>query len=169
MPLVGVDAAVGEEADEMEGAALLLREGHGAEQGRVGEETAVGYGGVDAGHVHADDATGAQVEVADFAVAHLAVGEADEMLGGAQEGVGVVAQEHVVGGLAGLGYGVAMGFGSVAPAVEDGQDDWFGHGCDFTWWRGYPPPGGYFAWKVSCFITLRLGMSAKYSFEKGYR
>jgi hypothetical protein len=38
-------------------------------------------GGVDAGHVHADDAAGAEVEMADFAVAHLSVGQADEVFG----------------------------------------------------------------------------------------
>ena len=91
MALVGVDAAVGEEADEVEGSSLLRGEFVGADEGGVGEEGAVEDGGVDAGHVHADDAAGAEVEVADFAVAHLAVGEADEVLAGAEEGVGVVA------------------------------------------------------------------------------
>ena len=55
------------------------------------KKAAVEDGGVDAGHVHADDAAGAEVEVADFAVAHLAVGETDEVFAGAEEGVGVVA------------------------------------------------------------------------------
>jgi len=110
--------------------AVLLVPGsevHGLEQGRVGEEAAVGDGGVDAGHVHADDAAGAEVEVADLGIAHLAVGEADEVLAGAEEGVGEVAQEPVVDRFAGLGYGVAVGLGAVAPAVEDGEDDGFGH------------------------------------------
>ena len=65
--------------------------------------------------------------MADLGVAHLAVGQADEVLAGAEEGAGVVAEEGVVDGLAGLGDGVAMSFGAVAPAVEDGEDDWFGH------------------------------------------
>ncbi len=114
----------------MKRSAVLLVPGsevHGPEKGGVGEEAAVGDGGVDAGHVHADDAAGAEVEVADFGVAHLAVGEADEVLAGAEEGVGEVAQEPVVDGFAGLGYGVAVDLGAVAPAVEDGEDDGFGH------------------------------------------
>ena len=65
--------------------------------------------------------------MADFGVAHLAVGEADEVLAGAEEGVGIVAEELVVDGFAGLGDGVAVGLGAVAPAVEDGEDDGFGH------------------------------------------
>ncbi len=70
--------------------------------------------------------------MADFAVAHLAVGESDEVFAGAEEGVRVVAQEAVVGWLAGLCDGVAVGLGAIAPAVEDGEDDGFGHA-----WQGY--------------------------------
>ncbi len=124
---LGVDAAVGDEADEVQGVAALGCVVHGLDEGGVLEELAGGDGGVDAGDVHADDAAGAEVEVADFGVAHLAVGEADEVVAGADEGVGVVAEESVVGGLARKGDGVGVGFGAVSPAVEDGQDDrWFG-------------------------------------------
>jgi len=117
MALVGVNATVGEETDEVERSSLLTGEFVGADQGGVGVEGAVEDGGVDAGHVHADDAAGTEVEVADFAVAHLAVGEADEVLAGTEEGVGVVAEEAVVGGFAGLGDGVAVGLGAISPAV----------------------------------------------------
>ncbi len=75
------------------------------------KKLAVHDGGVDAGHVHADDSSGAEVEMADFGVAHLAVGEADEVLAGAEEGVGVFAEELVVGGFAGESDGVAVGLG----------------------------------------------------------
>ena len=118
--LVRVDSAVGEEADEVERPSLLGGELAGSDEDRVGVEAAVADGGVDAGHVHADDAAGAEVEVADFAVAHLAVGEADEVLAGADEGVGEVAQELVVGRFARERDGVAERVGAVTPAVEDG-------------------------------------------------
>ncbi len=104
----------------------------GADEGGVGVEGAVENGSVDAGHVHADDAAGAEVEMADLGVAHLAVGQADEVLAGAEEGVGVLAEELVVGGFAGLCDGVAVGFGAVTPAVKDGKDYRFGHA-----WSGY--------------------------------
>ncbi len=68
-----------------------------------------------------DDAAGADVEVADFAVAHLAFGKADGGAGGLDQGVGEFAQEFVVSGFAREGDGVALGFGAVAPAVEDGE------------------------------------------------
>ncbi len=124
---VGVDAAVRQEADEVKRPASLPCEVHGSEEGGVGEEGAVGDSGVDAGHVHADDPAGAEVEVADLGVAHLAVREADEVVASAKEGVGEVAEELVVDGFAGLCDGVAVGLGAVAPAVEDGEDDGFGH------------------------------------------
>ncbi len=111
----------------MKTAAALLREVHGGEEGGVSEEAAVGDGGIDAGHVHADDASGAEVEMADFRVAHLSVGKADEVFTGAEEGVGVLGEELVVDGLACLGDGVAVGLGAVAPAVKDGEDDGFRH------------------------------------------
>ena len=121
--LVRVDASVGEQADHVECSSLLRGEFAGASQGGVSVETAVGDGGVDAGHVHANDASGAEVEVSNLGVAHLAIGEADEVLTGADEGVREVAKELVVGGLAGECDGVAGGFGAVAPAVEDGEYD----------------------------------------------
>ena len=50
------------------------------------------------------------------------------MFAGAEEGVGIVAEECVVGGLAGLGDGVAVGLGAITPSVEDGEDyRCFGH------------------------------------------
>ena len=94
MALVGVDAAIGEEAEEVEGAAILSGELHGAERGWgpvKKEPSAMAL--VDAGHVHADDASGAEVEVADLGVAHLAIGEADEVFAGAEQGVGELAEE----------------------------------------------------------------------------
>ena len=113
----------------------------GAGQGGVGIEGAVEDGGVDAGHVHADDAAGTEVEVAYLGVAHLTVGETDEVIAGLQECVGVFAEKLVVDGLAGLGYGVAVGLGAIAPAVQDGENDGFGHALSgykirlpLEWW-----------------------------------
>lgn len=61
MALVGVDAAVGQEADEMEGSTFLTGELIGASESGVGVEGAVEDGGVDAGHVHADDSSRSQI------------------------------------------------------------------------------------------------------------
>ena len=92
------------------------------------EELAVLDHQLDAGAVHVHDAAGADVEVADFAVAHLPVGQADEVAAGVNERVGILAQQAVVGRLAGERDGVGLGFGAVSPAVEDDEDERFGTG-----------------------------------------
>ena len=78
---------------------------------------------VDARDVHLHNAACADVQVADFAVAHLPVGQADEVLGGADERVGKLAQQLVVGGLSGQRDGVVGGFSAVAPSVKDGENE----------------------------------------------
>ena len=123
MLLVGVDAAVGDQAEEMKLASAFAGALHGLDDGRVLLEFAGGDGHVDAGDVHLHDAAGADVEVAHFAVAHLPVGQADEMLRRANQCVGELAEELVVGGLAGQGNGVVGGFGTIAPSVEDGENE----------------------------------------------
>jgi len=96
----------------------------GGEDG-ITEEALVGDRGVDARHVHADDAARAEVEMAYFGVSHLAVGESDEVLAGTDERVGIGGQKLVVGRLSREGDGVAVGLGAVTPAVEDGENDRF--------------------------------------------
>ena len=123
--LVRVDSAVGDEAEDVESVVILCRELNRVGEDGVGEEAAVLDGGVAAGDVHVDDAPGAEVEVADLGVTHLPVGEADVVLAGADEGVGVGAEEVVVGGFTGESDGVSIGLGAVTPAVEDGEDDRF--------------------------------------------
>ncbi len=127
MALVRVNSAVREQADEVKRSSLLRSEVVGANQRWVGVKRAVEDGGVDARHVHPHDAACAEVEMAYFGVPHLPVGEPDKMFAGAEQRVGIVAKERVVGGLAGLSDGVAVGLGAIAPAVEDSENDGFGH------------------------------------------
>jgi hypothetical protein len=122
-----VDSAVGEQADEMEGSSFLAREVDGVGECGIGEEAAIGDGSVNAGHVHAHDASRAEIEMAHFGVAHLAVRQTNVVVAGTEESVGVGREEPVVRGLAGERDGVAVSLGAVAPAVEDGEDDGFWH------------------------------------------
>src|SRR5208283_1376417 len=116
---VGMHTAIAEQADEVELA--LAAALHGLLEERDLIELLVGDEEINAGDIHVHDAAGADVEVADFAVAHLAHGEADGGAGGLDEGVGKSAEKFVVGGFAGQGDGIALGFGAVAPAIEDGE------------------------------------------------
>ena len=88
----------------------------------MGEEFAVLDHQVDAGDVHVNDAAGADVEMPNFAVAHLPFGQADRRPAGLNQRVGIFAQQAVVVGLARERDGVGFGFGAVSPAVEDDED-----------------------------------------------
>ncbi len=121
---VRVHAAVAHKPDQVQlmAAAAL----HRFEQQRLAEEFAARDQLIDARDVHLDDAPGADIQMAHFAIAHLPFGQADVRAGGVNQRVGKILQQPVVVGLAGEGDGVAFCFGAIAPAVEDGQHDWFG-------------------------------------------
>jgi hypothetical protein len=125
--LVRVDAAIGDKAEEMKLAVAVTSAAlgvlHGCDDGGIPLELVFGDQLVDAGDIHVNDAASAEVEMADFAVPHLAVGQADEVLRRADKGVGILAEELVVGGLAGESDGVVGGFSTVAPSVKDGENE----------------------------------------------
>src|SRR5208282_504656 len=85
---------------------------------------------VDASDVHVNDAPRPNIEMSNFAVAHLPLGEANKWSAGMNQRVGILAQQAVVSRFARQGNGVSLGFGAVSPAVEDNEDEWFrtGHG-----------------------------------------
>ena len=100
------------------------------------EEFAVLDHQIDARDVHVHDAAGADVEVADFAVAHLAFGQPDKRAAGVNQRVGILAQQAVVGWLARERDGIGFGFGAISPAVEDDENERFrtGHKFAFSSW-----------------------------------
>jgi len=95
----------------MQLAAALLRTLHGSHDGWVLVELIRCDQGVDARNVHLHNAACANVQVADFAVAHLPVGQADKVVGGMDQRVGKLAQQFVVGGFIGQRDGVVGGLG----------------------------------------------------------
>jgi hypothetical protein len=123
MVQVRMDAAIAQKTEKVE----LTRAAafHGFEKQGLARKFASGDELIDSCAVHVNDAAGADIQVADFAVAHLSDGKADGRTGGLDQRVGEIFQDAVVVGLAREGDGVAFGFGAVAPAVEDGEDDRF--------------------------------------------
>ena len=103
---------------------------HGSDQRRVGKEVAVLDHQVDAGDVHVNDASGADIQMPDLTVPHLSFGQTHKRPAGMNQRVGIFPQQAVVGGLARESDGVGFGFGSVAPSVENDKNKWFrtGHG-----------------------------------------
>src|SRR6266568_7353819 len=95
---------------------------HGAEQYGMLKEFAILDHQLDAGRIHVDDASGADVQVSDFAVTHLIVRQADILAAGMNQRIGILAQQAVVNRLAGKSDGIGFSFGTVAPAVEDDED-----------------------------------------------
>jgi hypothetical protein len=115
----GVDAAVGDEAHQVQAAA---RAGAGRLAGgpqyRVLEEAAVGDRVVDPGQVLLDDRSRTEVEVPHFGVAHLAVGQADIAPAGRQRRVWATLPEIVEDRRRGQADRVSRAGRRQAPAVE---------------------------------------------------
>ena len=128
MFLVGMDAAIGAEAEDVESGVVFFDVVDGFEEGFILEEAAVVAFADAAGDAHGflvDDAACADVLVADFGVSHDAGGESDIFAGGLVEDVGVVAHEAVIDGVFGEFdgvVGVLFGVGVLAPAVADDED-----------------------------------------------
>jgi hypothetical protein len=128
---VGVDAAVGDEADEVE--APARSGGDGFLENFIAGERAVADGKVDAGEFLIDDATGAEVEVANLGISHLSFGEADLKTAGLESAPGVISVKAIVDGGFGEKGGVALFFGTGAaggvdaPTVANQKKNRLGH------------------------------------------
>ena len=83
---MAVDAAVGHQADQVKGRVIVDGGLYRADEGGVFKEVAVRNGFGNARELLIDDATRADIRVADLAVAHLPVGQADIHAGGADIG-----------------------------------------------------------------------------------
>ena len=103
---MGVDATIGDEADEVK--ALAGRGGDSFLQNLVFREGAVTDGEVDAGEFLVNDAAGAEVEVADLGISHLALGQADLQAAGLESAPGIVLIETVVDRCFGEEGGIAL-------------------------------------------------------------
>ncbi len=133
MGLIRMHATIGNQSEQMKLAATRARVLHGIEQHRMLEEFAILDHELDARRIHMHDSSRADVQVPDFAVAHLAVRQADVRATGLNQRVGILAQQAVVSGLAGKRDCVGFGFGAISPAVEDDEDERFesSHKCSF--------------------------------------
>jgi len=134
--LVGVHASVRDEAEEVQLASAFAGQLQGMQDRRMVEELAASNQVIDACDVHVDDAASADVQVTDFAVAHLSVWQADEMIGSVQKRVWIFRKQLVVDRLAGQRNRVVLNLRAVAPPVEDGEYDGPGSGLRWGWdWR----------------------------------
>ena len=130
MCLLRVHTAIGYQPEKMQPAASGAGVFHGSHERWIGKEVAVLNHQVNAGDVHVDDASGSNIQVANFAVTHLAFRQTDKRPARVNQRIGIFAQQAIVGGLARKRDGVGFGFGAVAPSIEDDEHKWFrtGHG-----------------------------------------
>ncbi len=121
MGVVGVDSAVRKEPGQVEPASCGLGPGDTVEEHGVGEEIAIRDRLADPGQVLVDDPSRADVQVPDFRVPHLPLGESHRHAGGTDVGTGVVgAEARHVGGPR-LDDGIVLTLGADPPTVQDHQ------------------------------------------------
>ena len=113
-----VYAAGGGESHEVEFFAVLFGVGVGSDDFGVREDGAVGAGAVDFDEVLIDDASGTDVEVTDFRVSHLTVGESDVFAAGEELRVGIFGFKLVHERSGSLKDDIAVGMIADSPAVK---------------------------------------------------
>ncbi|GBQ81678.1 hypothetical protein AA14337_2122 [Acetobacter malorum DSM 14337] len=95
MILMCMHATGGDKAEQMAGAAGFFqgvdKAGHGSTSGHA----AILNGGGDAWQFLHDDAARADIQVPDFGIAHLAVGQANIFPAGAQEAAGTIFPQRI--------------------------------------------------------------------------
>ena len=126
--LVAVNAAIGQQAHEVHGFAGSDGFIHSGADGRVLEELAVADRFGHAGEVLIHHAAGAEVHVADFGVAHLAVRQADVHAAARDQAVRHGGPQTVQYGLLRRKDGVGFRALTVTEAVENNQDQRFRRG-----------------------------------------
>ena len=125
--IVAVDAAVGKQAHQVEGAPLFLAVFHGRHKFRVLEEVTVLDGLGDPGQLLVDNAAGANIGMAYLRVAHLAIGQSHIHARGADEGVGIGRQDLIqIGGIGSLNR-VAILIGVITETIHNQECYGFFH------------------------------------------
>ena len=118
---VRVDAALGDEPEQVDVAAALLRTLECREKSRILEEGAVADRGVHPLEVLEEDPAGSDRQMADLGVAHLPGRQADRLAGGRESRLRILGPEPVEDGRLRELDGIAGTARRAAPAVEDDE------------------------------------------------
>jgi hypothetical protein len=130
---MAVHAAVADESQEMQPPPRLPGTGEGVPHDGIVIQRALGECLGNAGQILINDASGAEIEVAHFRIAHLALGQADIQAAGAQAAMRVSRQEMIVKRRLAQHGGIAVAFGAFgraridAPTVADDENDRIRH------------------------------------------
>src|SRR5437588_12484519 len=124
MGLIRVHASVREQAKEVQFPSAGARILHSLQQNGMLKEFAVLNHQFDARRIHVDDSSGADVQVANFAISHLSFRQSHERPASLNKRVGIFTQQAVINWFTGQRDRVGFSFGSITPAVEDDEDEW---------------------------------------------
>ena len=116
-----MDAAFGDEPEQMDVAPTRFRALEGAEKRRILEQGAVADRGVHPLQILEEDPTGPDRQMADLGVAHLPGRQADRLAGSREGGVRVLCPDPVEDGCARELHGIAGTGRRATPAVEDDE------------------------------------------------
>ncbi len=128
MQVVTVHAAVGDEPEKMQPLALCARERF--LQNRIFFQLAIRDRFVDASQILINNPASAEIQVADFGVAHLSFGQSDIEAARAQFSVGIFAIELIVKrglrekGSVSIRFALRAAAGINSPTVANQQHDW---------------------------------------------
>ena len=140
--LVAVHAAGGEQPHDVQRRADLFGCLDCFDQRGIGKEAAVLDGQIDLGQILVHHASGADVQMAHFRIAHLPLGQTDTQFGGVDQGMRIGAPQPVPVRLARSGDGIEIGILAIAEAIKDEQED---RGD----WSGMVGHVGFFGLKTS--------------------
>ncbi len=96
MVLVGVHAAIGEQAADVQPASTATRVFNRVQQDWAGKEIACLDHEIDLGDIHVHNAPGADVQVTDLTVAHLAVRQPNRAAARMDQRIGIFRQQAVI-------------------------------------------------------------------------
>src|SRR5689334_11468309 len=99
---------------------------HGGDQRGIRKEIAVLNHRVDPSDIHVHDSAGINIEVANFAVAHLSIRQSHKLSAGMDQSIWIFAEQSIVGWLAGESNRIGFGLGAVAPSIKDDEYERFG-------------------------------------------
>ena len=121
MRLLRVHAAIGEQPQQMQLPPTLACAVDRPHNLRMLVEAAVRNHRVDARNVHRDHAPCADIQMTDFAVAHLPVRQSDEVIRRMQQRVGKLAQQAVIIWFSSLSNCIRFAFCAISPPIQYGQ------------------------------------------------
>ncbi len=121
MLLLRVNAAIGDQAQQMQGASLFAGVLQRLHDHRMAEKFAGANQIVNACDVHVHHAARADVQVTDFAVAHLAIRQTDEVIRSVKQTMRILRQEFVVSRLTRQCYRIGEALRTITPAIQNGE------------------------------------------------